>query len=156
MHWYLIKTIQIIIMSETTKKTVLGVVYDPMIGKILKRILNKIGYHTDIIESEADASEEVRKRAEQALPDILITDWTQVNGKEVIQTVKEVIGKILKETGEEKKVDKYVINGGLIEAIELEKLGAKNIPKPFSREELINALRGNVPIMEENEENTNF
>ena len=121
-------------MSEPTEKTVLGVLYDPLTGRILKRILKE--FTVEI----AETLEEAREKINELQLNAVITDWTRVNGPEVIKSAKEKgVRKII------------VINGGLIndkELKELEKTGVDVVPKPFGIAELINAVRGEVSEIE--------
>jgi DNA-binding response OmpR family regulator len=123
-------------MSETEQRKVLAVVYDPAIGKAISRILGTRGYAVEVLESKTDASAKVREMLSNVLADVVITDWTQVDGEEVAKAAKQ------------KGVERVIImNGGLIgqkKSEELEKSGISIIPKVFGKEELINAVRGGV------------
>jgi len=125
-------------MSEKAEKIVLGVVYDPIIGKMINRILEK-----EFTVEIAGTLEEAREKINELQLNAVITDWTQVNGPEVIKSAKE------------KGVRKIIVmNGGLIndrELEELEKTGVDVIPKPFEAEELINTIRGEISEMENSE-----
>jgi DNA-binding response OmpR family regulator len=128
-------------MSEKAEKIVLGVVYDPIIGKMINRILKK-----EFTVEIAGTLEEAREKINELQLNAVITDWTRVNGPEVIKSAKEKgVRKII------------VINGGLINKRELEELKKTDVdilPKPFELKELIAAVRGEISEMEtENREN---
>jgi DNA-binding response OmpR family regulator len=121
-------------MSETEQKKVLAVVYDPNIGRAINRILPKEEFSVEI----AMSLEEARSKIKELLAiDVVITDWTQVNGAEVAKAAQE------------KGVEKIIImDGGFPQKRELleglRESGINIIPKPFNKEELINAVRGEV------------
>lgn len=118
-------------MPENQKKTILAVVYDPCLGRILHRILKK-DFNVEI----KNTLEEARQKINETQLNTVITDWTRVNGPEVIKCAQE------------KGIKKIVVmNGGLIEEKEEKKLEESEIDiisKPFEKNELINLLRKKI------------
>jgi DNA-binding NtrC family response regulator len=123
-------------MSEAEKKQVLGVVYDHIMGKSLKRMFERKEYEVEIIESRTDTSEEVRKKLNERIFNVLLTEFSHVNPKGVI------------EAGQEKNVPIMIImDGGRYTAKDQELLReliesgvVKTIPKPFSPQELFELI----------------
>lgn len=108
-------------------RKVLAVVYDPITAKTLRRSL--IGQE-GIKEIEiATTFEEARDRLSQTLPDIVIADWSRVNGGEV--------AKIAKERG----VPNVIIIDGGERAGEIAAVGADRVTKPWDMADLMSAVR---------------
>ena len=111
------------------QKKALGVVYDHTIGRVINRIL-KGKFEVEIVTSLEEAHEKINGHL------AVITDWTEVDGREVV--------KISQERGIKKII---IMNGGLMkddEIMTLKESGVDIIPKPFDQQDLINAIRGKI------------
>jgi DNA-binding response OmpR family regulator len=116
-------------MPETEPKTVLAVAYNPALGRMIKELLLGENFAVEVTES----LEEARERINGAPLRAVITDWTRVNGLEVIKYAREKMVETI-----------IVMNGGLISDEQLEQLeetGVDVIDKPFDIEDLINLVR---------------
>ncbi len=71
-------------MSEKSPKNVLFVCYDSSVGKLAKRILREDNHAVEIIHTEKPAMEQVRESLDKLLADVVVTDWTRVDGSAVI------------------------------------------------------------------------
>jgi len=111
-------------------KCVLLVTYDSPVGKAVKRVLANAGIpDAKIVETFEDAC----ARINSLLPDVVITDWTNVNGAGVIEAARDKnIGNII------------VIDGGLAPREELLASGINVVSKPFTPAEIIAAVRREV------------
>ena len=115
-------------MSDPEKK-ILFVTYEPALGRVVSRALGK---ESDFPSVEVVKDlDEAQAALQKKLTSVVITDWTRVNGEEVVKASLEndVRGVI-------------VINGGGQDvADKVEHLGAENLDKPFEFDQLIAAVR---------------
>ena len=121
-------------MSEAIGKNILAIVHYDAIGRTLERIFERSGCAIEVIESAVDASEEVRDRLGELLADVVITDWSGVNGAGIVKVAQEKGVKTI-----------IIMDGGLMKDEEREKFrksGAADIvPKPFDVEKLIDLVK---------------